>query len=214
MLREHLMGRGLRNLSVLKAMRDVPRHLFVPEAMRNLAYEDCPLPIGFGQSISQPFIVACMSILLDLRPGMKVLEVGTGSGYQAAILASMGARVYSIERIPELHKAAAERFRRMGTESAAINLFLGDGTFGLPDYAPFDRILVTAGGPDIPEPLVMQMADPGIMVIPVGNERNRQRIVRVFYQNGKYSARASRSVSFVELLGEHGWHTDRTHPTF
>lgn len=203
MVKEQIEGRNINVPAVLAAMRSVHRHLFVPEALQVRAYEDHPLPIGYGQTISQPYIVACMTCLLEAKAGMSVLEIGTGSGYQAAVLAALGLDVFTVERVRELYFSTKEVFQKLGLWS--IRTRLADGTLGWPENAPFDRIIVTAGGPDVPEPLVEQLADPGIMVIPVGHNRREQRLVRVFKQNGSVSARALGNVTFVDLVGDHGW---------
>jgi protein-L-isoaspartate(D-aspartate) O-methyltransferase len=204
MVREQLIPRGITDKSVLAAMRKVPRHLFVAEALAGKAYEDHPLPIGFGQTISQPYIVAIMSQLLLARPDMKVLEIGTGSGYQAAILAEMGLEVYSIERLRELYSRTSNLLMRLRYRT--IRLKLADGTEGWPESGPFDRIIVTAGGPAVPHPLVQQLADPGLMVIPVGKERRgQQRLVLVHKEGGTVSHEERELVAFVDLLGSYGW---------
>ena len=165
MVRE-LAARGITDGRVLDAMSRVPRHLFVPEGLRSRAYEDCPLPIGYGQTISQPSTVALMSQMLETSPGMRVLEVGTGSGYQAAVLAAMGCTVYTVERLKELYQSARALLQQL--DLRAIHMQRSDGTLGMPAAAPFDRIIVTAGGPQIPRPLLEQLAVDGIMLIPVG----------------------------------------------
>lgn len=197
-----LEERGISDEAVLAAMRAVQRHLFVPEALQSRAYEDHPLPIGFGQTISQPAVVAFMTQVLETRPDMRVLEIGTGSGYQTAVLAAMGLRVFTVERVEELHAAARELFAALGVEG--VRMKLGDGTLGWKDQAPFDRIIVTAGGPALPHPLVEQLADPGIMVIPVGKKR-AQRLLRISKRDGRVTARALGDVAFVDLVGDHGW---------
>lgn len=204
MVSDQLIPRGITDKSVLAAMRKVPRHLFVPEALAAKAYGDHPLLIGFGQTISQPYIVAIMSQLLHAQPAMKVLEIGTGSGYQAAILAEMGLEVYSVERLHELYSLTSNLLMRLRYRT--IRLKLADGTEGWPESSPFDRIIVTAGGPSVPRPLVDQLADPGMMVIPVGNERRgRQRLVLVHKKNGTVSREEREIVAFVDLVGNHGW---------
>ncbi len=203
MVREQIEARGVRDPAVLEAMRQVPRHLFVEEALAPKAYMDSPLPIGEGQTISQPYIVALMSELLQVRPGMKVLEIGTGSGYQAAVLAQMGATVYTVERIKPLFYAARKRFMDMRLFS--IKPRLDDGTLGWPEEAPFDGIMVTAGGPQVPRPLVDQLADPGRLVIPVGGARRDQTLVLVEKQGGRVTETAKGGVVFVDLVGAHGW---------
>ncbi len=203
MLSEQIMARGISNSAVLAAMGKIKRHLFVEEAMQAEAYGDFPLPIGFGQTISQPYVVALMSELLEAEPGMKVLEIGTGSGYQAAVLAEMGLDVHSVERIKELHFRTASLLRRLGYYR--IGLKLDDGTLGWPEEAPFERIIVTAGGPEIPRPLVEQLADPGILLIPVGEKQRRQQLIRLEKQGGKVIEHNLGAVSFVNLVGNHGW---------
>jgi len=203
MVREQLMTRNIENDIVLVAMRKAPRHLFVEEALYGKAYEDYPLPIGFGQTISQPYVVALMSQLLAAAPGMRVLEIGTGSGYQAAVLSEMGLEVYSVERLRELYERASNLLMRLRYRK--IRLKLADGTEGWPESAPFDRIIVTAGGPGVPEPLLEQLADPGLMVIPAGKERREQRLVIVRKENGVISRKDHERVAFVDLVGSHGW---------
>ena len=203
MVRGQLVPRGITDAAVLSAMRTVPRHFFVEEALRGQAYEDRPLPIGFGQTISQPFIVALMSQLLECSPGMQVLEIGTGSGYQAAVLREMGAHVHSVERLRELHFRTSDLFRQL--RYMDIRLKLADGTMGWPEAGPFDRILVTAGGPEIPAPLVEQLADPGILIMPVGGDKRAQRLVRLHKQAGRIRQETREGVAFVDLVGKHGW---------
>ncbi len=202
MIRE-LEARGIRDMRVLGAMRAVPRHRFVQEALRLQAYEEHPLPIGYGQTISQPYIVAHMSEQLESSPGMSVLEVGTGSGFQAAVLAEMGLEVYSVERIRELHFATQKLLRDL--RYYRIRLKLDDGTMGWPEMGPFDRIVVTAGGPSIPEPLVHQLADPGVLLIPVGRNKRAQQLVRIRKQDGDVTLEKLGGVAFVDLVGTHGW---------
>lgn len=208
MVREQLERRGIRDERVLNAMRILPRHLFVQDALAAKAYTDAPLPIGEGQTISQPYVVALMSEALELQPGMKVLEIGTGSGYQAAVLAEMGAEVYTVERIRKLFFAARKRFVDMRMFS--VKLKLDDGTMGWKDEAPFDRIIVTAGGPEIPGPLVDQLSDDGRLIIPVGGTRRSQRLVVVTKQGGVVSESDMGGVTFVDLVGTHGWENART----
>lgn len=203
MVRDQIEGRGIKGRNVINAMLKVPRHKFVEEALAFKAYEDHPLPIGFGQTISQPYIVGLMSEALQVEEGGRVLEIGTGSGYQAAVLAEMGAEVYTVERIKELYLAARKRMTRMGY--ANVRLKLDDGTMGWPEQAPFDRILVTAGGPSVPEPLVEQLADPGLLLIPVGGAKRTQVLVRVLKENGQVKEERLGSCAFVDLVGRHGW---------
>ena len=203
MVKEQIEARGVRDENVLRAMRTVPRHLFLPEAFEAQAYDDRPQPIGHGQTISQPYVVAWMTELLQVEEGMTVLEIGTGSGYQAAVLAEIGAEVFTVERIRKLYSETRDLLMRLRYFS--IKLKLDDGTMGWPEQAPFDRILVTAGGPKIPDPLVDQLADNGRMVIPVGTSRRFQRLMVVEKREGEVQSRNLGSVSFVDLVGDHGW---------
>ncbi|WP_196608020.1 protein-L-isoaspartate(D-aspartate) O-methyltransferase [Nitratidesulfovibrio oxamicus] len=203
MVKQQLETRGITDPAVLAAMRSVPRHLFVQEALRAQAYEDHPLPIGYGQTISQPFIVALMSQIIEPQPGLRVLEIGTGSGYQAAVLVEMGLDVYTVERIRELHAAARDLLRTL--KYRKVRLKLDDGTLGWPEAAPYDRILVTAGGPEVPLPLIEQLADPGILVIPVGSSKRMQELVVVRKQGGRVVRESKGGVAFVDLVGTHGW---------
>lgn len=203
MLREQILSRGISSPRVIAALSKIPRHYFVEEALWGRAYEDYPLMIGSGQTISQPYIVALMSELLEGREGMSVLEIGTGCGYQAAVLCEMGLKVFTVERLRELYNAASKRLAGLGY--SRIRLRLDDGTLGWPEQAPFDRIIVTAGGPDVPEPLLEQLADPGIMVIPVGLNRRGQELVVIRKEDGRISRESRGAVAFVELVGSHGW---------
>lgn len=203
MVREQIEARGVTTPEVVRAMRAVPRHLFVQEALAGQAYDDRPQPIGFGQTISQPYIVALMTDLLDVKPGMKILEIGTGSGYQAAVLAEMGADVYTVERIKELHQQARERLARLGWRF--VKLKLDDGTMGWPEEAPFDRIIVTAGGPSVPAPLIDQLGEGGILLIPVGGARRMQTLRAVRKEKGLTREEDKGGVMFVDLVGRHGW---------
>lgn len=202
MVREQLEARGITDTAVLNAMSCVPRHLFVQEALQSQAYKDTALPIGCGQTISQPYMVGLMSQLLEVKKGTRVLEIGTGSGYQAAVLAAMGCTVFTVERLRELYQNAVSLFRQMGLHS--IHVQLHDGTLGVPDAAPFDRIIVTAGGPEVPAPLVEQLDEDGILLIPVG-PRLRQRLVRVRKIQGQIQQDDLECVEFVDLVGNHGW---------
>ncbi len=203
MVKEQLLPRSIHDQAVIAAMRSVPRHLFVDEALQAQAYSDHPLPIGSGQTISQPYIVALMSQLLEASAGMTVLEIGTGSGYQAAVLHSMGLDVYSVERVRELYVRASELFIKMRMRN--IRLKLSDGTEGWHDEAPFDRIIVTAGGPKVPDPLIAQLAEGGIMLIPVGQEKRGQKLVQVRKKDGQVTMEEKINVSFVDLVGSHAW---------
>ena len=198
--------RGVRDARVLKAMREVPRHLFVPGHMNSQAYGDRALPIGANQTISQPFVVARMSELLKVEPGHSVLEIGTGSGYQTAILSKLARRVFSLERISDLAHKAIDRMRRLGLDNVKIQTF--DGTVGWSDMAPFDRILVTAGAPKAPEPLLDQLRPGGRLLIPEGG-RDQQRLV--VYRKLRQGVRRTEgeSVMFVPLVGRHGWEKEQ-----
>ncbi|HCR12834.1 protein-L-isoaspartate(D-aspartate) O-methyltransferase [Solidesulfovibrio sp.] len=203
MVRDQIEARGVSDPEVLRAMRKVPRHLFVEEALIPQAYEDHPLPLGHGQTISQPYVVAWMTELLEVSRGQRVLEIGTGSGYQAAVLAELGAYVFTVERVRPLYEAARRLLESL--RYLKVRFKLDDGTLGWPDEAPFDRIVVTAGGPRIPEPLLAQLADPGRMVIPVGASRRSQELHVVRKENGRILARKLGDVMFVDLVGAHGW---------
>ncbi len=195
-------ARGVRDARVLGAMREIPRHMFVPEHMKTQAYGDHALPIGAKQTISQPYVVARMTELLKVESGHSVLEVGTGSGYQTAILSKLARRVFSLERISDLAHHAIDRMRQLGLENVKIQTF--DGTVGWSDMAPFDRILVTAGAPKAPQPLLEQLRPGGLLLIPEGG-RDEQRLV--VYRKLRQGVRRSEgeSVMFVPLLGRHGW---------
>ncbi|HPW72293.1 MAG: protein-L-isoaspartate(D-aspartate) O-methyltransferase [Methanothrix sp.] len=195
--------RGRINESVLNAMSRIPRELFVPEQLRDRAYEDTPLPIGLGQTISAPHMVAIMSDLLDVRPGMKILEVGGGSGYHAAVLAALTGpqgRVYSVERMPDLAAAARRNLQAAGIEN--VTVVEGDGSLGLPEHAPYDRISVAASAPKIPEPLKEQLQVGGKMVLPVGG--GSQELILVTRKNGLL-AEEKMGVIFVPLIGKEGF---------
>ncbi|MDR3319544.1 MAG: protein-L-isoaspartate(D-aspartate) O-methyltransferase [Desulfovibrio sp.] len=196
-----LCDRGITDSSVLAAMKNVPRHLFVQEAFAARAYEDTPLPIGHGQSISQPYVVAMMTELLQVKPGMRVLEIGTGSGYQAAILASLECTVFTIECLRNLYQNTRSLLRNLGFR--AIYTHFGDGTLGLSEAAPFERIIVTACGPEIPQPLVDQLDEGGILLVPVGS-RTTQRLCRLHKAGGRIESEELAPVTFVELVGTYG----------
>jgi protein-L-isoaspartate(D-aspartate) O-methyltransferase len=202
MVEEQLVRRGLSDARVLDALRKVPRHLFVEEALRDRAYGDHPLPIGEEQTISQPFIVALMTQLLEVSDRDKVLEVGTGSGYQTAILAELARRVCSIERLPRL----AERARALLAELGYANVWVrvGSGTLGWPDEAPFDRILVTAGGPSVPPPLFQQLTEGGRLVLPLGDPVN-QTLTVVEKVRGEMKTQEHGECKFVKLVGKYAW---------
>jgi len=202
MVQNQLVARGIKDPRVLDAMRRVPRHLFVDEALIDQAYQDHPLPIGYGQTISQPYIVALMSESLLLTGREKVLEIGTGSGYQAAILGELAEKVYSVERIPQLLSRARKLLDGLGYTN--VFLKLDDGTWGWEEFAPYNAIIVTAASPQVPEPLLKQLADPGILVIPVGDEFS-QDLIRVRKNRGEYMKENLGGVRFVKLVGDHGW---------
>ena len=202
MIEEQLAPRGISDPRVLEAMRQVPRHLFVEDAMQAHAYGDFPLPIGSGQTISQPYIVALMTEALQLKGTERVLEIGTGSGYQAAILSRLCLRVYTIERIDALVGRARRVFDRLRYHNIASRI--DDGTEGWSAEAPFDGILVTAGGPRIPDPLLAQLADPGRLVIPVGDQ-GVQDLQLVEKRDGGLTVRTIEQVRFVDLIGAYGW---------
>lgn len=202
MVDEQLVPRGINDAKTLEAMRKVPRHLFVEEAMKDQAYGDFPLPIGRGQTISQPFIVALMTQALGLKGHESVLEIGTGSGYQAAILAQVCEKVYTVERIDSLLVEARKVFDAL--HYLNILTKLDDGTNGWPDFAPYDAIIVTAGGPKVPKPLLEQLADPGVLVIPVG-DRGVQDLRKVTKKDGQITEETIEFVRFVSLVGDHGW---------
>ena len=198
-----LQAKGIDDQDVLDAFEKVPRHFFLETAFVDHAYEDKPFPIGEGQTISQPFTVAYQTQLLNVEPGNKVLEIGTGSGYQACILAELGAEVYSIERIEHLYKKAKLIISELGYDN--IYLYCGDGTLGLPDEAPFDRILVTAGAPEIPRTYLGQMAIGGVMVIPVGGEAVQKMLKVTKTGENDYRKESFSDFRFVPLKGKEGW---------
>lgn len=204
MVQHQIARRGIRDRRVLEAMRTVPRHCFVPAAKRPQAYEDRPLEIGSGQTISQPYMVAKMTELLSLTPKSKVLEVGTGSGYQAAILAELAAEVISVERFEELAEIARERLAAL--EYLNVTVVVGDGTLGWPEQAPYDGIMVTAAAPVIPESLRAQLAIGGRLVCPVGNRDLQQLKVVVRDSEDRFTEQDSIRCMFVPLVGQDGWH--------
>jgi protein-L-isoaspartate(D-aspartate) O-methyltransferase len=202
MVAEQLVKRGIADPLVLEVMRSIPRHLFVDAALRDKAYGDHPLPIGEGQTITQPFMVARMTELLRLTGKEKVLEIGTGSGYQAAVLARLAARVCSVERIPKLAARARGTLEAIGTSNVWVRT--ANGTFGWVDEAPFDRIVVTAGGPAVPPPLFEQLAEGGRMVMPVGSE-DSQRLQVVDKISGEAKMTEDSGCVFVKLIGKYAW---------
>lgn len=202
MVEEQLIPRGINDEATLRAMRTVPRHVFVDDAMGSSAYGDHPLPIGAGQTISQPYIVALMTQALALKGHERVLEIGTGSGYQAAVLSRICDRVYTVERIDSLLIRARKIFDQLHYHN--ITSRLDDGTEGWPSEAPFDAIIVTAGGPSIPEPLIEQLTDPGRMIIPVGDQY-LQELKLLEKIDGAIQTNTIELVRFVNLVGTHGW---------
>jgi len=199
---ETLRERGIRDLAVLHAFEQTPRHQFVPTGLRHRAYEDSALPIGNGQTISQPSIHARYLELLALTGRERVLEVGTGSGYQTVLLGHLVEQVFTIERIPALYQLAREAIQRSGVGN--VSMLLGDGTLGWREYAPYDAILVSAGAPSVPEPLLAQIAEGGRMLVPIGT-KDEQRLVIYRRTNGELEHREVAPVRFVPLVGHHGW---------
>lgn len=196
-----LASKGIHDERVLQAVSKVPRHVFFDDALLGHAYEDKAFPIGEGQTISQPYTVAFQSEKLEVKPGDKVLEIGTGSGYQAAILVEMGAKVYTIEFNRKLYEKTKEFLPTLGYKPF---FFYGDGSKGIPAKAPYDKILVTAGAPVIPNALIDQLADEGILIIPVG-DREKQKMVKIKKTKGKLVKEEFDYFAFVPLLGEQGW---------
>lgn len=202
MVERQIASRSISSARVLEAFRSVPRHLFVPEHKREFAYSDGPLPIGKGQTISQPYIVAYMTETLELTGDERVLEVGTGSGYQAAILAELAGEVYTVERHQELADIASRRLEEMGYEN--IHVVQGDGTNGLPEKAPFQGVIVTAAAPEVPQPLLDQLDEGGRLIMPVGG-RGGQVLKLYRRQEGEITSESLSPVAFVPLIGNHGY---------
>jgi protein-L-isoaspartate(D-aspartate) O-methyltransferase len=202
MVRRQIRGRRVYDELVLEAMRAVPRHRFVPAHMRGSAYRDAPLPIGEGQTISQPYVVGFMTAALQLSGDERVLEIGTGSGYQAAILAHIAREVISVERLPRLAEEARRTLAELGYDN--LRVVVGDGTRGWPGEAPYDAIMVTAASPEVPRPLLQQLAEGGRLVAPVG-PRHTQQLVRVQREGAEFKREDLLGVAFVPLIGEHGW---------
>jgi len=205
MVENQIAGRGVRNERLLEALRSVPRHLFVTPEYRHLAYTDGPLPIGRNQTISQPYIVALMTQLLRLEGNENTLEVGTGSGYQAAVLAHLSRQVHTIERHAELADKAAEVLKSLGLSNVTVHV--GDGTLGLPEFAPFQAIMVTAAAPEVPRTLLDQLDEGGRLVVPVGGRMN-QFLERWERHGAKFEQDVLVPVAFVPLRGQHGWKED------
>jgi protein-L-isoaspartate(D-aspartate) O-methyltransferase len=202
-LRDHY---HITDARALAAMAEVPRHLFVPEALQARAYGDHALPIDANQTISQPYIVALMTELLAVDKSSRVLEIGAGSGYQTAVLARVAGQVYAIERIADLARQAQARIRSLGIYNATVKCF--DGTMGWSAHAPYDGILVAAGGPEVPEPLMAQLKVGGRLVIPIGESRESQRLVRVIRTDEGFKREEHGSCAFVPLIGRHGWNNE------
>ncbi len=205
MVEEQIVSRGIKDPRVIAAMKKVPRHLFVEEALQSQAYSDHPLPIGEKQTISQPYMVALMTEALQLKGNEKVLEIGAGSGYQSAILAELAERVFSIERIRALAIKARQLLYELGYINIEIKIF--DGTYGWAEEAPFDGIIVTAGAPDIPQPLVDQLVMDGRLVIPVG-DAYVQDLIRVTKTKGEMKKEDLGGCRFVKLIGKYGWESE------
>jgi len=202
MVEFQVRARGVRDERVLAAMRKIPRHLFVPKGFERAAYEDRPLPIGEGQTISQPYIVAVMTEQLELQPQDRVLEVGTGSGYQAALLAELAGSVVSIERLTSLADQAQKNLARAGV--TGVQIVIGDGTEGYPPEAPYDAIIVTAASPGVPQPLIDQLAEGGRLIAPVG-PRECQDLIKLVKREGRVESIPLGGVCFVPLIGQFGW---------
>ena len=202
MVETQLRRRGIANEAVLNAMDTVPRHEFMPAEFRNRAYEDAPLPIGEGQTISQPYIVAAMTAALQLNGTERVLEIGTGYGYQAAILGSIAKEVFTIEYRPDLATEAAARLGRLGYDN--VRVYCGDGTLGLLDFAPFDAVLIAAAAPLLPTPLLSQLSEHGRIILPVGDVENQE--LRLIERVGEtFRTTSLEPCRFVPLVGAHGW---------
>lgn len=206
MAETQLARRGIKDEAVLAAMREVPRHLFVAPGMEARAYGDHALPIGEGQTISQPFMVALMTQALELTGHEKVLEIGTGSGYQTAILARLAEQVFSVERVESLATRARQVLEELGAANVAIRV--GDGTIGWKEFEPYDRVIVTAGAPDVPQSLVEQLGDPGIMAVPVGTQ-GLQQLRIIVKREGAVSVRDGGGCVFVPLVGREGWSEEK-----
>jgi protein-L-isoaspartate(D-aspartate) O-methyltransferase len=208
MVKKQLAARSVTDSRILQAMGEIPRHLFVEEDLWDQAYKDGPLPIGYGQTISQPYMVAFMTQALQLPEGGRavVLEIGTGSGYQAAILSRLVAQVYSIERIEPLANRAWRNLQALGIQNVEIKV--GDGGYGWPEHAPYDGIIVTAAAPEVPAPLLAQLKEEAMLVVPTGPRRYQQDLLRLHWHNGQVMEENLAPVAFVPLIGEHGWEED------
>ena len=202
MVERQIAARGIHNPRVLEVMEEIPRHLFIPAPYDRSAYDDNPLPIGNGQTISQPYIVALMTELLQLKESDNVLEIGAGSGYQAAVLSLLAWRLTTIERIPSIANIARNHLNALGVTN--VDLIVGDGTLGYPENAPYDGIIITAATPEIPRPLIEQLADGGTLVAPVGGQ-DYQELVTLKKRGGTITKEHHGGVRFVPLIGKHGW---------
>jgi len=202
MVERQIAARGIHDPGVLAAMLEIPRHLFIPPPYDRAAYDDNPLPIGKGQTISQPYIVALMTELLHPKPTDNILEIGAGSGYQAAILSRLVRRLTSIERITTVANLARANLKSVGINN--VDIIDGDGSLGYPDNAPYDGIIITAATPDVPQPLIEQLADGGTLVAPVGG-RDIQDLITLHKNGGSYIQELHGGVRFVPLIGQHGW---------
>ena len=202
MVESQIAARGIHDPRVLAAMKEIPRHLFVPSPYDKSAYEDCPLPIGNGQTISQPYIVALMTELLMPQPTDNILEIGTGCGYQAAVLAALVSKVFSVERISEVAELAKANLKNVGCKN--VEVIVGDGTTGYLQKAPYDGIIITAATPSVPKPLIEQLTEGGRLVAPVGG-RDIQELIRLRKTDGFLSEERHGGVRFVPLIGECGW---------
>ena len=202
MVKNQLIARGIKDERVLQVMGKIPRHLFIEDALYGEAYNDHPVPIGEKQTISQPYIVALMTEALELKGNENTLEIGTGSGYQTAILAELSSRVYTIERIKSLLRNARKLLSQLGYDNILFKAF--DGTLGWKEYAPFDAIMVTAGAPHLAKPLIDQLADNGRMIIPVG-DRYSQELIKVVRKGKELEQESLGGCRFVNLIGAHGW---------
>src|SRR5947208_8601073 len=211
MVERQIAARGVDDQRVLDAMRQVPREAFVAPGFEEFAYEDAPLPISEGQTISQPYIVALMREAAEVKPGDSVLEVGAGSGYAAAVMSQIAARVHAIKRHPSLGKSAQQRLKKLGYDN--VELRVGDGTRGWPEAAPFDAIVVAAGGPEVPSALKEQLAIGGRLVIPVGEEKRYQTLIKLTRKSeSEFEEENLGAVAFVPLIGEQGWGEDGRQP--
>lgn len=203
LIKETIEKRGIKDRRVLEALRSIPRHLFIPGGDLELAYSDHPVPIGYGQTISQPYMVAYMLKELELEPHHKVLEIGTGSGYNAALLSKLAKEVYTVEYVPELARRAKNILTKLGIDN--VHVFVGDGSMGLPEYAPYDRIIATCSAPQIPEPLVSQLKTNGILLVPV-NEGYYDMLKKVRkLENGRIEVYDLMPCAFVPMRGAYGF---------